>query len=79
MKKISGYKNTSSTRGGPTEYHIDPQDVIRANVWFNVYGNPSYGLWMSNGDTYLLIDDYGGMNQLGHLTRHHVRRKKDLV
>ena len=79
MKKIYGYKNTSSSAGRGKDYTIKPSEVVRANVWFNVYGNPSYGLIMSNGDTYLLIDDYGAMNQLNHLSRHNVSRKKDLV
>ena len=79
MKTIYAYKNTRSYRGSPTEYQIVPQDVIRANVWVNCYGNPYYGLWMSDGTTYLLIDDYGGMNQLDHLTPRRVTRKKGLV
>ena len=78
MKTIYAYKNTSSAAGSPTKYDIDPNEVIRANVWFNFYGNPSYGFHMSNGDSYLLIDDYGAMNGLS-INRRDVNRKKDLV
>lgn len=33
---------------------------------------------MTNGDTHFLVDDYGAMNDIGHLTRKEVKRKKDL-
>ena len=76
---IYAYKNTLSEAGRPTEYTIDPSDVVRINCWFNIHGNPSYGFVMSSGDTYLLIDDYGAMNGINHLTRQLVPRRKDLV
>ena len=79
MKKFHGYKNTSSSKGSPVKYEIKALDIIRVNVWFNMYGNPSYGFIMSNGDTYLLIDDYGAMNDVDHLSRRNVNRKKDLI
>jgi hypothetical protein len=78
-KEIYAYKNTASSAGSPKRYIIDPKAVWHVRVWFNMYGNPSYGFHMSDGTTYLLIDDYGAMNGLNHLSRHDVYRKKDLI
>jgi hypothetical protein len=79
LKKVYGYKNTNSSKGDGKYYTFEPSDVIRAHVWFNLYGNPSYGLHLSNGSTFLLIDDYGAMNGLNHISRVNVLRRKDLV
>jgi hypothetical protein len=79
LKTIYAYKNTNSSAGSPTKYEIDPKEVRRVNSWVNVYGNPSFGFHMSNGDTYLLIDDYGAPNGLSINIFRNVNRKKDLV
>lgn len=73
------YKNTNSSAGKITEYAIKVSDIVRVHVWVNRYGNPSYGYIMANGDTYLMIDEYGAMNGLSHLTARKVSRRKDLV
>ena len=52
------YKNTTSSAGNPTKFDIEVNEIVRVNVWFNFYGNPSYGYLMKNGDTYLMIDNY---------------------
>lgn len=78
IKTIYGYKNTSSQAGRGVNYEINTNDIVRANCWFNFYGNPSYVFHMHNGDTYLLVDDYGAMNKVNHLSRTLVNRKKDM-
>ena len=85
MKKLKyveryAYKNTSSSAGNGERYKIKISEIVRVNVWVNYYGNPSYGYIMKNGDTYLLIDAYDGMNDLSwHLSSRSVSRKKDLI
>jgi hypothetical protein len=78
IKTIYGYKNTASQAGHGKEFEIETTEIIRANCWFNFYGNPSYVFHMENGDTYLLVDDYGAMNKVNHLSRTLVNRKKDM-
>ena len=78
MKKIYAYKNTTSSAGRGVEYEIEQTDIDSIKCWFNFYGNPSYVFHMSNGDTYLLVDDYGAMNDISHLSRDCVKRKKDM-
>lgn len=78
-KEMLGHKNTSSSAGSPKRYLVKPSDVVRANVWRDSNGNPSYGMHMKDGTTYLLIDDFGAMNDLDHIERIEVKRKKDLV
>lgn len=77
-KKIFGYKNTTSQAGRGQEFEIQISEIVRANCWFNFYGNPSYVFHMENDDTYLLVDDYGAMNKVNHLSRTLVSRKKDM-
>ena len=79
LKTIFGYKNTSSSAGNGIHHEINTDNVLRAYVWFSSLGNPSYGFHMVNGDTYLLIDDYGAMNGLSRLSRIEVSRKKHLI
>lgn len=78
IKTIYGYKNTCSSAGRGQNYEIETKDIVRANCWFNFYGNPSYVFHMENGDTYLLVDDYGAMNKVNHISRVVVKRKKDM-
>ena len=78
MLKIFGYKNQSSSKGCGQNYEIDQADIDCIKCWFNVYGNPSYVFHMSNDDMYYLVDDYGAMNDITHLSRILVKRKKDM-
>lgn len=78
IKEVFGYHNTASSAGRPTHYELNPEHIESVKCWFNCYGNPSYVFHMSNGDTYLLIDDYGAMNGIEHLSRKVVNRKKDM-
>lgn len=77
-KEIYAYKNTTSQAGRAKYHTINIKDIVRANCWFNYYGNPSYVFHMENGDTYLLVDNYGAMNKVNHLSRVVVKRKKDM-
>lgn len=72
------YKNTSSSAGSGIRYDIETDDIVHINKWYNYYGNPSYNYFMRNGDNYYLVDDYGAMNDIGHMSAHEVSRKKDL-
>lgn len=76
--KRHAYKNTTSEAGSPTEYEIETAKISAIKCWFNTYGNPSYVFHMDNGDTYFLVDDYGAMNNIYHLSRECVKRKKDM-
>lgn len=78
MKKIFAYKNQSSSAGRAQNYEINTNDIDCIKCWFNVYGNPSYVFHMSNDDMYYLVDDYGAMNKINHLSRILVARKKDM-
>lgn len=72
------YINTSSEAGRPTKIVFDSDDVEQAYVWTNGYGNPSYTLYLKNGDCLFCVDDYGCMNDIGHIREKTVTRKKDL-
>lgn len=76
--KRRAYLNTHSEAGRPEYIEFNPQDVIRATVWVNSWGNPTYMLHLENGDTLLCVDDYGAMNNLNHISARSVNRKKDL-
>lgn len=78
MKTIYAYKNTTSQAGMPTKYEINPSEIDSIKCWFNYHYNPSYVFHMNNGDTFLLVDDYGAMNGINHLSRQLVNRKKDM-
>ena len=72
-----GYKNTTSHAGSGKRYKINTDDIVAIKKWHNHYGNPSYVYHMNNGDTYYLVDDYGGMNDI-KISFNYVNRKKDL-
>lgn len=72
------YINTSSEAGDPTRITFDSNDVKQAYVWSNSYGNPSYTLYLDNGDCLFLVSDYGAMNGIRHISARTVHRKKDL-
>ena len=72
------YVNTRSEAGSPEEVVLDSKDVIYALSWTNYYGNPSYTLYLKNGDCLFCVDDYGCMNDLNHISLRFVQRKKDL-
>ena len=79
MINIYAYKNTSSMRSGSgIRYDIDPLEIDVIKCWFNSMGNPSYVFHMSNDDTFYLVDDFGAMNGISHLSRILVDRKKDM-
>lgn len=64
---------------GQGETHTLEVDKIQViKCWFNVCGNPSYVFHMDNDDMYYLVDDHGAMNDLSHMSRVVVRRKKDM-
>ena len=73
-----GYVNTKSTAGSPERIGVMMNDITKINCWFNSFGNPSYCLHIKGGSTILCIDDYGCMNEITHLGRRVVDRKKDL-
>ena len=72
------YVNTTSQAGRPTEVTIPVAEVLRLSKWSNYYGNPSYVIHMRNGETYLLVDDFGGDNDLRSKPIAFVTRRKDL-
>jgi hypothetical protein len=78
MINIYGYKNTTSSAGKGIHYEINPLDIDVARCWFNSYGNPSYVFHMTNDDMYYLVDDYGAMEGIRHISRVLVERKKDM-
>ena len=77
--KITIYarKNRNDFQGKSEKYTIETDDIIRVNCWFNIHCNPQYNYIMTNGDNYVLLDNYGAMNDL-NMTRILVDRKKDL-
>lgn len=77
-KTIYGYKNITTTAGYGVHQEIVISEIALVNCWFDMYGNPAYVFHMVNGDSYLLLDDYGAMDKVNHLSRVIVKRKKDL-
>ena len=78
IKTIYARKNRHDFQGKSERHTIETNDIIEARVWWNVHCNPSYNFHMANGDNYVLIDDYGAMNDIDHISRKEVRRKKEL-
>jgi len=78
MIKRYAYKNTTSMAGYPVEFEINISEIFSIKCWFNFYGNPSYVYHMDNGDTYYLVDEFGGMNNINNLRRDCVNRRKDM-
>lgn len=72
------YLNTLSEAGRPVEREINQDSITHINVWINSYGNPTYMYHMDNGDTHLLVDDYGAMNGINHISANSVARRKCL-
>ena len=70
--------NTSSEAGSPEKVVLDSDDVTQAFSWTNGFGNPSFTLYLKNGDCLFCVDDYGCMNDLNHISLRFVQRKKDL-
>jgi len=73
------YKNTLSEKGSPTKYKLRIKSIRNIYAWTNQWGNPSYGFIMENGDTYLLVDDYGALNDISNVPVKYVNRRKDLI
>ncbi len=71
------FLNTTSQAGMPTERTIKLKDIDAVCSWTNMYGNPSYVFHMNNGDTHLLVDDYGGTNDV-QCSVHFKRKRKDM-
>ena len=71
------YINTRSEAGKPEKIEFDSNEVTRAYVWTNFYGNPSYTLFLDNGTMLFCVDDYGCENDL-NIRAITVPRKKDL-
>ncbi len=76
--KRYAYLNTQSMAGKPKHIELDSTDVTSAYCWVNFYGNPSYTLYLENGDFLYCVDDYGCMNDINHINAKTVARKKDL-
>ena len=72
------YINTSSQAGSGERVTFEANDVRQAYVWVNCYGNPTYSLFLEDGTSLLLVDDYGAMNDINHISAKTVQRKKDL-
>ena len=72
------YINTSSQAGRGEKVNFNSDDVTQAYVWVNYYGNPTYSLFLEDGTSLLLVDDYGAMNDINHISAKSVQRKKDL-
>jgi hypothetical protein len=73
-----GYVDTRSSAGRPERIELRASDVTEARKWYNVNGNPSYTLRLADGRTLFLVDDYGAMNGLYHVSAWTVDRRKDL-
>ena len=73
-----GYTNRSSSAGKPTRLEMPVSCVLRIRCWVNGNGNPSYVLMLEGGDWVYLVDDFGGVNDLGHVPMRVVDRKRDL-
>lgn len=71
------YKNTTSEAGRPEKYTLRIKSIHWINTWTNYYGNPTYMFYMDDGTTYLMVDDYGCMNDIPKFAKV-VGRKKDL-
>jgi hypothetical protein len=74
-----GYVNTLSERGSPSRIVFSTNDVIRIRSWCNGLGNPSYCFHLEDGRTILSVDNYGGLNDITHVTCQSVKRKRDLL
>ncbi|MCB0968618.1 MAG: hypothetical protein KDB37_17435 [Ilumatobacter sp.] len=74
-----GYIDTMSSAGRPVPVRFHPPDVVAAAQWVNFYGNPSTVLRMRCGSYIYLVDDYGAMNDLGHVRVRQSGRRKDLA
>ena len=72
------YINTSSAAGKGEKVTFESDDVTQAYVWVNYYGNPTYSLFLKDRTSLLLVDDYGAMNDINHISAKTVQRKKDL-
>jgi len=75
---IHSYLNTQSEAGLPETHFILPDEVCLASCWTNSYGNPTWVLHMTNGDTHLMPDAYGATNGLPNTPTRVVRRRKEL-
>ena len=53
-------------------------DILKINTWNNVYGNPSYGVLMKNGEQFILVDDYAFCPSYADCDVNYVKRRKDL-
>ena len=78
IKTIYARKNRNDFQCKSERYDIETTDIYKVNCWFNVHCNPNYNFIMENGDNYVLLDNYGAMNDIDHLSRTLVDRKKDL-
>jgi hypothetical protein len=72
------YINTASMAGKPEKVEFNSEDVRAAYVWTNSFGNPSYTLYLEDDTCLYLVDDYGAMNDINHISPRFVQRKKDL-
>jgi hypothetical protein len=69
---IIGYDSISKKK-----VELEYEDIYSANCWYNIYGNPQYGVYMKDGKNYILVDNYSLCRS--YVTNlNYVSRKKDL-
>ena len=69
---------TFEVRNGKGYEKKNYDDILKINKWHNVYGNPSYGVLMNNGEQFILVDDYGFCPSYADCDVKYVKRRKDL-
>lgn len=53
-------------------------DAIRVNCWHIIYGNPTYQIYMADGEKIRLVDNYEICRSYFPCGYTEVKRKKDL-
>lgn len=54
MENMDTFKFTNNN----IEKVIYYSDILYATMWHNSYGNPSYGVYLKNGEKIILVDNY---------------------
>ena len=57
---------------------VNYSDITKLTKWNNIYGNPSFGIYLSNGNKYITIDNYEICPSYCDCNTTYVKRKKDL-
>lgn len=65
ITRYGRHNPTPDNRGGErVTVRFHPNNVLFATRWVNTSGNPTTKLYFTNGETLLLVDDFGAMNGL---------------